>query len=269
MKMICFCADDYALNDQISDAIRILLQKNVIQATSCMTQSPIWQEQAKKLLHLQSGIDHTIEIGLHLNFTHAFNTDENLYYPLSTLMLKAWIRNLDREKIKQSLVEQWDFFIDAIGAAPNFIDGHQHIHQFPVIREILLEFLKEKNFNGWIRNLNQTISSKNYRFKNQCLEYLGAHTTHTLIQKNHFLSNPYFSGIYDFKHDHYAELIREWFSAIQDKTLIMCHPASNLPQKFEAIQTARVHEFAYLNSAQFFHDCQNFNIQLAPMGAML
>lgn len=41
MKMVCYCADDYALNDQISRAVRTLLQKNAIQATSCMTQSSI------------------------------------------------------------------------------------------------------------------------------------------------------------------------------------------------------------------------------------
>lgn len=184
-------------------------------------------------------------------------------------MLKAWMRNLDQGKIKQSIAQQWDLFIDAIGTPPDFVDGHQHIHQFPVIRETLLEFLKEKNFKGWVRSLNQTISARKYQFKSQCLEYLGAHTTHNLIQKNHFLSNPYFSGIYDFKHDHYSDLMHEWLNAIHDKTLIMCHPAADLPREFDEIQTARVQEFEYLNSNQFFQDCQKFNIQLKPMGAML
>lgn len=268
MKMVCYCADDYALNDQISHAVRTLLYKNAIQATSCMTQSPIWKEQALLLLELRAQIDHPVELGLHLNFTNAF-TSETIHFPLSTLMLKAWMRSLDRDKIKQSISQQWDLFIDAIGASPDFIDGHQHIHQFPVIREILVEFLKEKNFKGWIRNLNKTISAKNYQFKSQCLEFLGAHTTYTLIQKNHFLNNPYFSGIYDFKQVNYRVLMQEWLSKAQDKTLVMCHPASDLPNEFDEIQAARIQEFEYLNSDQFLEDCQKFKIQLKPMGAML
>ena len=57
MKMICYCADDYALNSQISHAVRTLLQKNAIQATSCMAQSPIWKEQSHELLKLKTEIE--------------------------------------------------------------------------------------------------------------------------------------------------------------------------------------------------------------------
>ena len=54
----------------------------------------------------------------------------------------------------------------------------------------------------------------------------------------------------------------------QDKTLIMCHPATALPHEFDEIQTARIHEYQYLNSEQFIQDCQKFGIQLKTMGAM-
>ena len=269
MKMVCYCADDYALNNQISDAVCMLLQKNAIQATSCMTQSPFWNEHANKLLQLQNESIHLFEIGLHVNFTHTFDSRENLHFSLSELMQKAWLRTLNQKEIKYSIEQQWNLFTETMGKAPDFIDGHQHVHQFPVIRDVLFSFLKEKNFKGWIRNLNHTISVPKYKFKNKVLEFLGADATYKLGQKNHISSNPYFSGIYDFNHTNYAELTRLWLNKAQNKTLIMCHPATHQSNQSDEIQNARVHEYQYLNSDQFIQDCQDFNIQLKPMGTML
>lgn len=269
MKMICYCADDYALNGQISHAVRTLLQNDVIHATSCMTQSPIWNEQSNELLKLKTEITHTFEIGLHLNFTHAFNSDKILYYSLSELIIKSWTKRLNKKAIRDSIEQQWKLFVDAMGSQPDFIDGHQHIHQFPVIRNILFEFLKEQNFHGWIRNLNQIIPARKYQFKSKILKQLGAQTTYQLGQKNHIPSNPYFAGIYDFNHDHYASLSHEWMKAAPNGTLIMCHPASALSKEFDEISNARLNEYQYLNSAQFLQDCITFDIQRKPMGAIL
>ena len=267
--MICYCADDYALNSQISHAVRTLLQKDAIQATSCMTQSPIWKEQSLELLKLKTEINHAFEIGLHLNFTHAFNCDKFLYYSLSELIFKSWSKSLNKKQIRDSIKQQWQLFVNEMGTQPDFIDGHQHIHQFPVIRDILFEFLKEQNFKGWIRNLNHIIPAKKYQFKSKILKQLGAQMTYRLGQKNHIASNPYFAGIYDFNQDNYASLSHEWMQAAPHGTLIMCHPASAVSEEFDEIQNARLHEYQYLNSEQFIQDCTTFDIQRQPMGAML
>ena len=61
------------------------------------------------------------------------------------LIVRAWSASLNRELITQCIEEQWDLFVSVLGKQPDFIDGHQHIHQFPFIRDILLQLLKEKN----------------------------------------------------------------------------------------------------------------------------
>lgn len=85
-----------------------------------------------------------VDIGLHLNLTHTFASG-NLVFPLPMLIVRAWSASLNRELITQCIEEQWDLFVSVLGKQPDFIDGHQHIHQFPFIRDILLQLLKEKN----------------------------------------------------------------------------------------------------------------------------
>lgn len=264
MKLVCYCADDFAMNAEINHAILNLLRQQVLHATSCMTQSPYWFHDAHELL----SIDHPIEIGLHLNFTHDFKT-KDVIYNLNELIAKAWGRSLDPNKIKESIAHQWQRFIQATGKAPDFVDGHQHVHQFPVIREILLDFLKEQNFKGWVRSLDKPLYIHGYKIKTGLLHLLGAKKFQHLCHKNQIFTNTYFAGVYDFSPNiDYATLNREWLKKAEQKTLIMCHPAIEQVIHHDPIRTARVNEYNYLKSKQFLEDCQTFNVQLNPIGAV-
>ncbi|MHA3098365.1 ChbG/HpnK family deacetylase [Acinetobacter brisouii] len=261
MTHVCYCADDFALHPSISTAIIKLIAQQRLHATSCMTQSPDWSQAAQQLKPYAAQAD----LGLHLNFTHAFD-DTTVAFPLNTLMVKAWLRLLDRQQIRNSIAEQWNAFIEALGQAPDFIDGHQHVHQFPVIREVLIEFLKEQNFNGWVRNLRHTLVVSPYQFKTYMLMQLGSATLNHLCMQNNFKQNQFFAGIYDFQQIDYAHLNQKWLSQAQDNLLIMCHPAQNLIKDTDPITIARLQEYRYLASEQFAIDCQNYQITLSRIG---
>lgn len=261
MRRVCYCADDFALHPEISTAIVELISKKHIHATSCMTQSPDWAAAAQQLKPYLKQAD----IGLHLNFTHRFDS-ATFAFPLKQLMLKAWTQRLDFQKVYNSIRQQWQAFSDALGQAPDFVDGHQHVHQFPVIRSALIRVLKEQNFQGWVRNLNDTQMVAPYQIKTQLLMQLGAKSLKTLCIKNRFKQNQYFAGIYDFKQIDYAHLNQQWLEQAQDHLLIMCHPAQQLTQDNDPIQTARLQEYQYLRSPQFQHDCQTQHITLTRIG---
>ncbi len=264
MKQVCYCADDFAMNSEISFAVLELIQKNLIHATSCMTQSPRWAEDAQKLCALNN----TFDIGLHLNFTEKFH--ENQYtFPLSKLILKAWTHTLDHTKVENCIQEQWNLFVNATGKHPDFIDGHQHIHQFPIIREILFNFLRKQNFKGWLRSLNHPLSAVSYQRKTMILKLLGAKKFNDLCDQFHLNHNKNFAGIYDFQILDYAKLNQEWLSQAETGLLVMCHPAHTQNHSQDPIQNARIQEFNYLNSEQFLADCEKFNVQLKPIGAIL
>lgn len=263
MAKVCYCADDFAMNAEISSAIIQLIERGALQATSCMTQSELWETAAAKLKPFSSQID----IGLHLNFTHAFNSG-NTVFSLPALMLRAWSSNLNRELITQCIEEQWDAFVSVMGRQPDFIDGHQHIHQFPFIRDILLQLLKEKNFTGWIRNLQHPIYLPHYRFKTHMLSALGSNALAKACQSYQFSQNEYFAGIYDFKQTDYGELNQYWLAQAKDHLLIMCHPSLSTSSEQDPIQHARIQEYQYFCSDQFPLDCQKNGIQLTRLGAM-
>ena len=264
MAKICYCADDFAMNPEISDAILLLIETGALHATSCMTQAEHWPIAAQQL----KPISNNINVGLHLNFTHRFSTTTTTF-SLPRLMLKAWSRQLDSKLIQQSIEQQWNAFVAAMGKQPDFIDGHQHIHQFPIIRDALLSFLKQKNFQGWIRNLQHPLITPNYTIKTRLLSALGAASLASQCKQKNIPQNQYFAGIYDFEYENYAQLNQQWLMRAQDNLLIMCHPAMQAVDRQDPIAQARVREFQYLSSSQFRDDCRIYQISLTPMDILL
>jgi predicted glycoside hydrolase/deacetylase ChbG (UPF0249 family) len=279
MSTIFFCADDYALNRPISQAIVQLIEDGRLQATACMTQSPFWEAHGAKLREVRGAHPHT-QVGLHFNLTHNFS-DDMLTMTLGRLMLDAWLFGLSHAAIEKTLAYQWQRFIDVMGRTPDFIDGHQHVHQFPVIREVLLTFLTNKGFSGWIRNLSHTVETPSFFIKSKMLSLLGARTLASECEELHFKQNARFGGIYDFSNlVPYPTLVQYWLSRAntykppisepKDVThglLIMCHPAVDQSDPTDVISAARVNEFNYLASHEFIQDCVKNDITFTQFTA--
>lgn len=262
MAKVCFCADDYAFNAAVNDGIIALAEKQLLQATSCMTQSPTWQADAERLKPLQQ----TLDIGLHFNLTHAFSAD-TFALPLGQLMLKAWTRQLSKQAILNSLTQQWDLFVAVMGRQPDYIDGHQHVHQFPVVRQVLVEFLAAKQFSGWVRDLSHTRPTAGHYLKSKLLGLLGAPALRRLCKQQHFKQNLQFAGIYDFSQSDYAALMQGWLTQAKDGLLLMCHPAL-AGTHVDVIAAARKHEFDYFMSEQFTKTRQQYQIEPIRMSAI-
>jgi predicted glycoside hydrolase/deacetylase ChbG (UPF0249 family) len=242
-----------------------------------MTQAPDWEQHGAKLREVKSSQPQA-QIGLHFNITHPFS-DDMLYKPLGNLMLNAWFRKLSEAQIQHTLSYQWQRFIDVMGRAPDFIDGHQHVHQFPVIRDVLLAFLTNKGYHGWIRNLSHTVVTPNFFIKSKSLSLLGAHTLAASCEELHFRQNARFAGVYDFTNaTPYSELMRHWLDRaknnkstvsedVQHSLLIMCHPSVDATDPTDTIAQARIREYNYFKSDQFGQDCADRHIAFTQFAA--
>ena len=139
MNKIIICADDFAQNDAISHGIIKLIENNRLSATSCMTNLESWPEHSLLLKKIT-----TIDMGVHLNFTHGKPLSKALQkqfksWPNSILSIIKLIisKQLTLTKLENEIELQLNNFEKYINKIPDFIDGHQHLHHFPVIRQQL------------------------------------------------------------------------------------------------------------------------------------
>jgi predicted glycoside hydrolase/deacetylase ChbG (UPF0249 family) len=271
MKHIILCADDYGQNAAISQAIVELIKAKRLSATSCLTTSPMLEDCGKLLLPLKEQID----LGLHLNLTEGkpLTTMLESFDPLKTLLLKATLRQLDKATLAAEFNAQLDKFVDVFGQLPDFLDGHQHIHQFPVIRDVVLDLYNERlRANGtYLRCTYEPGSLGRVKdvayLKQLVIQLCGGIAFREEIDKDSIPHNNSFAGIYNFKHSHdYADFFPRFLKQINNGGLIMCHPGmmgvAGSTEEDEII-TARHNEYNYFSSNGFIKVCNENHIRIS------
>ena len=224
MKSIILCADDYGQSAAISQAIIELLQKKHLSATSCLTTSPLWSTCAKWLNNNQINAD----IGLHFNLTEgkpltqSMNNEvnEGMFFSLPQMIIKSYLKKLNFNAILAELNAQIDEFEDKMGHLPDYLDGHQHVHQFPVIRGVVLKAYDQRvrhRSGFYFRCVNdQNVWFKikdNAYFKKCILQLCGGSAFKKQLLLRKIPHNLSFSGIYHFKDSfHYPQLFKKFLN---------------------------------------------------------
>ncbi|MDP3268709.1 MAG: ChbG/HpnK family deacetylase [Legionella sp.] len=263
-KNIELCADDFGFNPAVCRGILQLVENQRLSAVSCMMNSPSIKSFAPKLLPYQN----TVQIGLHFNLTegHFLTYPQKKCFTLNELLFKSHLRLLNASFIANEFKAQLTQFQDLFGKGPDFIDGHQHVHQFPMVRNVLLDLYKEdfKGLNFSVRSTTPALTPAQYQLKARILALTGGHRLKLKLVERHISHNPYFSGIYDFEPGtDYRSLFRHWLSLALPDTLIMCHPGEFEPNSDDAIAQTRHVELAYFSSNEFVADCKEYQIKLA------
>lgn len=243
------CADDYALHPAIDDACHALLAEGRISGMSCMTRSPRWPEAAADL-KARPGRG---QAGLHVDLTEGWR-DGRPSYGLASLLLRSGLRLLDRAAIAAEFRRQFDDFEERMQRAPDFVDGHQHIHQFPVLQDVLLTEMQRRYSTAesrpWIRSTGSTHTHEGA--KGRLLGYLGNKKFKEKLAATGFASNAGFAGIYGFSAsaEEYGQRMDIWLADAEDGSVLMCHPATALIEG-DSIAAARLEEFRFLSSTAF------------------
>ncbi len=272
MKSITLCADDYGQNTAISQAIIVLLKEKKLSATSCMTTAPQWLMHAAWLAPFKDQAD----IGVHFNLTDgkplsaAFIEAYGTSFPsLSTLLKKCYLRQLDQSVIYAELNAQLDQFIAGVGRLPDFIDGHQHVHQFPLIRDMLLKLYQERLHSPcYVRSVNDPAVWRRIRedayIKRLIIQLTGAQPLKQQLVRLNIPHNASFSGIYDFNHAaDYATFFSRFLKESVEGGLIMCHPGLPHAEDKDEIAISRPYEYHYFQSKIFDVACQKNKVVIA------
>jgi len=271
MKKIILCADDYGQNTCVSQAILQLLDMQRLSATSCLVTHPNWEDAAFKLKPLQSAA----EIGLHFNLTEGQPLSTDLkkahgFMPLIKLLLRANLGQLNQTAIEAELEAQLDRFTQSFNCLPDFIDGHQHIHQFPIIRDALFKVYAKKlaQTNCYLRSTAESyifcLTNGVARIKRTILQLSGAQIFKQKLIQQKIPHNSSFSGVYDFKQSiRYAEFFPNFLKNITDGGLILCHPGfAKTAENNDPLKFSRINEYNYFVSEQFILDCEKNRVQI-------
>lgn len=262
-KRIVLCADDYGQAEPISKGILTLIQHGRLTATSCMVNSQHWPEHAKWLRNFKDKVD----IGLHFNLTEGMALSQSYidtYGPefssLSKVIAKSVTRCFKRSVIEAELNAQIDRFHEALGFMPNYVDGHQHVHQFPIIRQALINVYEQRlrEYRTYVRlvKMKTKMSHILRDFKKIIIQVLGATALKQLLVQHHIPHNESFAGIYSFDQAmQISKIFPTFLAEIRDEGIIMCHPGLSSASENDPIAKARAAEYQYLVGSHFLMDC--------------
>lgn len=265
-RHLTLCADDFAQSPAISQGILALLRAGRLSATSVMSQSPHWPSLAAPLSALQPQAD----IGLHFNLTHDFASGPQLIKPLAHWLLLSQLRQLPYQALLDSLLQQIDLFSQHLGRLPDFIDGHQHVHALPVVRDALFAAIALRWPAGqrpYLRAPERLGHPGDSRLKAVVLQAVcrgfaraaGQHGLHC---------NRWFAGLYALTPEAgFAMLMPQWLGQAEDGGLLMCHPGLPADDASDPIAAARAVEYSYLGSTAFADACQQAGVQIGRFQA--
>lgn len=263
-KAIAICADDYGVDVNVDRAIVDLARRRRLTATSVLVDAQIGEESLQDLQTLE------IDIGLHLNFTQALgDLSASAVMPLNSLILRSHARILSRQWVRANIERQLTRFEALLGREPDYVDGHLHIHQLPIIRDELLAALRARKLppGFWVRDTRAGVLSSSpwpERFKSWVVGHLGMRqlARHARTQNIHL--NQGFYGVYDFTVEHrpFMQMMAQWLEHARSGALVMTHP-SQQALAGDPIGQSRLLEYQALGSDSFAELLKRQGVTLA------
>ncbi|MGY8634408.1 ChbG/HpnK family deacetylase [Bradyrhizobium sp. 14AA] len=263
LRRIWLCADDYGISLGVNRAIRDLIERGRLNATSVMMVGPAVARGEIEALQTSAKVSPRCAIGLHVTLSAPFRPltmhfrplDGDMFMPFPKLLRAAVLRRLDREFFRNEVKAQLAAFAEAFGRAPDFVDGHQHVQLYPQVRDGFVDAVVEAAPKAWVRQggrdlpLRQRLASP----KALVLDLLSAQFRRRAGAAG-LSFNPGFAGAYDFTRGAaFGELMRQFLEGLPDGGLVMCHPGfvDDVLAGLDPMTDVREREHAYLASDAF------------------
>lgn len=257
------CADDYGIAPGVNTAIRDLIMRGRLNATSVMVVAPgFTRAEARSLAILNSGTPRAA-IGLHLTFTAPFRPRTSGFRPvhedgfplLRDLFKAGLLRQLEPAALAAEIDAQFAAFAAAFAKPPDFIDGHQHAHLAPQVRDEVLAAAKRHAPGAWVRQCGsvQPAIKRLGDPKGLILDAF-SRAMRTRAQSLGVQTNPAFAGTYSFRPGaDFASKFPRFLDGLPDSGVVMCHPGHVDAEliRLDPLTDLREREYAYLAGDTF------------------
>jgi predicted glycoside hydrolase/deacetylase ChbG (UPF0249 family) len=275
-RKLWLCADDYGISPAVSRAIRDLIERGRLNATSVMATAPSFSAAEAQALTASAGPDRRSAIGLHLILTAPFRPASAAYRPVAPdgafLSLARtfglglrW--QLDPAALAAEAERQLAAFQAAFGRPPDFVDGHQHVQLLPQVSDAVLAAMQRMAPGAWIRQCGRAIPP--WRGwgdpKGLLLDRLSARLR-ARCARSAVPTNPAFAGTYNFRRAaSFDALFGEFLHDLPDGGLVMCHPGfvdAEL-QRLDDFTAMREQEYAFFAGDRFLAVLAAHGMELA------
>lgn len=272
-RVVAVCADDYGLSYGVSAGILEALEAGRLTAVSALVTGARWPAMGRKLLPFGDSAD----LGLHFNLTLGgpigpmpkFAPDGR-FPSVKTVIRMAMRGKLPMDEIRAEMDRQFDRFEAVLEQRPDHVDGHQHIHALPGLREALLDAMIARKLAGraWTRDVGDKIHRIAARGaqarKALVVRSLGAGFRRAAAARG-IATNDGFAGFSDFHPGRdYAAAFETYLRAPGKTHLIMCHPG-HVDDELKAqdpVTITREQELAFLLSPRFSQILEGRGVKL-------
>ncbi len=277
-RHIWLCADDYGISPAVNAGIRELIAGERLNATSVMVAAPYLGGDEAQALERLNADGKRAAIGLHVTLTAPFKPmsadfapkQDGAFLPLVETMRSAVARRLRPDMLTVEIATQLQAFEKIFGRPPDFVDGHQHVHLFPQIRDAFTKTVAELAPNAWVRQCGRANSLRRLHDRKALVLDILSMAFRRRAERQGLATNPAFAGAYNFSPKaKFAKIFPRFLSGLPDGGLIMCHPGfvdAEL-KSLDSLTTLREHEFAYFSSDAFLKGLAEHGVALAqPTG---
>ena len=263
MRRIWLCADDYGIAPGVNAAIRDLVTRGRLNATSVMVVTPGFSRAEANALSVLNTDKQRVAIGLHLTLTAPLKPltsgytplADGAFLPLATMLRLAIQQRLDMTALAAEIRAQFDAFAAAFGRPPDFVDGHQHVHLFPQVRQAALEATSWIAPQAWMRQCGSALPLHRRLTdpKGLLIDWL-SREFRARAAKLGIAVNPAFAGTYTFRASaDFAALFPAFLEGLPEGGLVMCHPGHIDAElaRLDPLTTLREREYDYFCSDAF------------------
>ena len=270
------CADDYGISPAVSAGILELVEQRKISSVSCMV---IGTHATQELAHLRRW-NKQVEVGLHLVLTNdrplshlppqtGLADAQGRFLSFPQLLRNAYRRSLDADTVSQEIAAQLACFESVMHVAPDYLDGHQHVQQLPVIREAVTrcaEHLVARRRRCYVRSAalpwtwlwgKGLFTSLKLAAANLAIAVPGR-AMGRLLDQHTIPHNRFLLGFYSYEDGTAFEEIVRLYLSVQPRArdIFFCHPGyiDDALRRRDPLAASRLDALRFLQSPR----CQEF-----------
>jgi predicted glycoside hydrolase/deacetylase ChbG (UPF0249 family) len=150
------------------------------------------------------------------------------FHPLGRFLSRLFTGRIDPAEVEAEFAAQEQRFCELVGHQADFVNGHQHVHAFAPIDDILADLLGRRQPLAYVRRVREPWSMlarmPGARGKRAFLSWMGQRAAR-LLDRLGFPGNDSLAGITNPECVAKPDYLTRWLSCIPGRTVeLACHP---------------------------------------------